>query len=125
MRGEGHFTTNLARNSISWSDARTPIPRDIEPRVVFDRMFRESKSGLGDPAVVDLVLEHSKSLKRRVGQDDEARIDEYLESLHELERRIQFSETQSQRQHSRPISKTLSGAQKPVSRPTTEPTFAT
>ena len=97
VRGEGHFTTNLARNSISWSDARTPIPRDIEPRVVFDRMFRESKSGLGDPAVVDLVLEHSKSLKRRVGQDDEARIDEYLESLHELERRIQFSETQSQR----------------------------
>ena len=49
VRGEGHFTTNLPRNSISWSDSRTPIPRDIEPRVVFDRMFRGSQSGLGDP----------------------------------------------------------------------------
>ena len=88
-------------------------------------MFRESKSGLGDPAVVDLILEHSKSLKRRVGQDDEARIDEYLESLHELERRIQFSETQSRRAAQSPDLKMPSGVQKPASRPTTEPTFAT
>ena len=39
-RGEGIFTSSLPRNKISWVDAVTPAPRDIEPRAVFDRMFR-------------------------------------------------------------------------------------
>ena len=97
VRGEGIFTSSLPRNSISWSDAKTPISRDVEPRAVFDRMFRSGKSGLGDPDVVDLVLEHSKSIKRNVGRADEARIDEYLDSVHTLQRRIRFSEQQKQR----------------------------
>ena len=42
-------------------------------------------------------MEHSKSLQRRVGRDDASRINEYLESVYELERRIQFSDAQSQR----------------------------
>ena len=39
VRGEGMFTSNLPRNTISWVDDTTPAPRDIEPRVIFDRMF--------------------------------------------------------------------------------------
>lgn len=97
VRGEGIFTSSLARNSLSWVDATTPAPRDIEPRVVFDRMFRSGKSGLGDPSVVDLVLDHSRSIKRRVGQADQARIDEYLESVRAIERRLEFAATQKRR----------------------------
>ena len=97
VRGEGIFTSSLPRNSISWVDATTPAPRDIEPRVVFDRMFRSGQSGLGDPAVVDLVLEHSKSVKRRIGRADQARIDEYLESVRAIERRLEFAAQQKAR----------------------------
>ncbi|OUT57983.1 MAG: hypothetical protein CBB71_14500 [Rhodopirellula sp. TMED11] len=97
VRGEGIFTSSLPRNAISWANATTPAPRDIEPRIVFDRMFRSGQSGLGDPAVVDLVLEHSKSLKRQLGQSDRHRIDEYLQSVHALEQRIKFAEKQKQR----------------------------
>ena len=50
-RGEGIFSTSLSRNSISWADASTPVPRDIEPRAVFDRMFRAGKSGFANSSV--------------------------------------------------------------------------
>ena len=96
-RGEGIFASSLPRNALSWVDRKTPAPRDIEPRAVFDRMFRSGKSGLGNRAVVDLILEDSKSLKRRVSRNDEARIDEYLESVRAIERRLEFASRQKQR----------------------------
>ena len=97
VRGEGIFTSSLPRNSISWVDPLTPAPRDIDPRVVFDRMFRSGKSGLSDRSLVDLVLEDARDLKRRVSQADESRIDEYLESVRAIERRLEFAELQKQR----------------------------
>ncbi|MCP4885540.1 MAG: DUF1552 domain-containing protein [Planctomycetaceae bacterium] len=97
VKGEGIFTSSLPRNSVSWVDAATPAPRDIEPRVVFDRMFRSGTTGLGDPSVVDLVLDHSRSMKRRVGRSDQGRIDEYLESVRAIERRLEFAASQKRR----------------------------
>ena len=91
-RGEGMFTSSLPRNSISWVDAVTPAPRDTEPRAVFDRMFRAGQSGLGSRSVTDLVLEDAKRLKRRVSGDDQKTIDEYLDSVHAIEKRIAFAE---------------------------------
>ena len=97
VRGEGIFARSLPRNTLSWADTSTPVPRDIEPRVVFDRMFRGGESGLGDRSVVDLVMEHSRSLKRRVSLADQSRIDEYLESVRAIERRLDFADAQQQR----------------------------
>ena len=97
VRGEGIFTSSLPRNALSWVDSKTPSPRDIEPRVVFDRMFRTGKSGLSDPAVVDLILEDSKSLKRQISDSDRRRIDEYLESVRAIERRFEFAASQRHR----------------------------
>ena len=91
-RGEGMFTSSLPRNSISWVDAVTPAPRDTEPRAVFDRMFRAGQSGLGSRSVTDLVLEDARRLKRRVSGDDQKTIDEYLDSVHAIEKRIAFAE---------------------------------
>ncbi len=91
VRGEGMFTSNLPRNTISWVDETTPAPRDIEPRVIFDRMFRTGESGLGSKSVIDLVLADAKQLKRRVSDHDQKKIDEYLDSVREIERRIDYA----------------------------------
>ena len=110
-RGEGMFTTNLPRNSISWRDSATPVPRDTEPRVVFDRMFRAGKSGLGNKSVIDLVLADARRMKRRGSDADRKKIDEYLESVRAIERRIEFAEKQQQRAAGTP------GLQKALRRP--------
>lgn len=96
-RGEGIFTTSLPRNTVSWVDSVTPAPRDIEPRVVFDRMFRVGDSGLGNRSVIDLVLEDARRLKRRVSDHDQKKIDEYLESVRAIERRLEFAQRQKDR----------------------------
>lgn len=96
-RGEGIFARSLPRNSLSWVNATTPAPRDVEPRAVFDRMFRAGKSGLASRSVLDLVLQDARSLKRRASDADQKKIDEYLESIRSIERRIQFAEKQQQR----------------------------
>ena len=96
-RGEGSFSTSLSRNSISWADASTPVPRDIEPRAVFDRMFRAGKSGFANSSVLDLVLEDARRLKRRVSHYDQHKLDEYLESVRAVERRIEFAQEQKLR----------------------------
>ena len=102
LRGEGIFTSSLPRNSISWVDAVTPAPRDVEPRAVFDRMFRAGESGLGNRTVTDLVLEDARRLKQRVSTDDRRKINEYLESIHAIERRIGFAESQKRRAERNP-----------------------
>ena len=101
-RGEGIFSSSLPRNSLSWVDSATPAPRDIEPRVVFDRMFRAAESGLGSKSVVDLVLADARRLKRRVSDRDHKKIDEYLESVRAIERRIEFAERQKVRAANNP-----------------------
>jgi hypothetical protein len=98
-RGEGIFTSSLPRNTVSWVDSVTPAPRDIEPRAVFDRMFRAGSSGLGNRSVIDLVLQDANRLKHRVSTQDRKKIDEYLDSVRAIERRIEFAERQQTRAH--------------------------
>ena len=96
-RGEGFFSNSLARNTISWADGSTPVPRETEPRVVFDRMFRVGNGGLSDRSVLDAILEDTKSLRHRVSADDHRKLDEYLDSVRAIEKRIQFADKQAAR----------------------------
>jgi hypothetical protein len=96
-KGEGIFTSSLPRNALSWIDPQTPAARDIEPRIIFDRMFRAGKSGLANKSVVDLVLSDAKRMQRRVSDQDQRKVDEYLESIRAIERRIEFAEEQQGR----------------------------
>lgn len=96
-KGEGFFSNSLNRNSISWADDKTPIPRDTEPRVVFDRMFRSGADRASDRSVLDAVLEDATSMRQRVSRDDRRKIDEYLESVRAIERRLEFAKRQSLR----------------------------
>ena len=95
MRGEGYFSNSLPRNSISWVNSKLPSTRDINPRTVYDRMFRKASEGVTDKGVIDLVNDQAKSLKRRVGQADQRKIDEYLEALRAVEKRMEFAEKQT------------------------------
>ena len=96
-RGEGFFSNSLPRNTLSWANGSTPVPRETEPRVVFDRMFRVGNGGLTDRSVLDAILEDARSLRQRVSNDDHRKLDEYLESVRAIERRIQFADRQAAR----------------------------
>lgn len=96
-KGEGFFSNDLPRNTLSWSRTGIPVTRDIEPRAVFDRMFRPPSGGASDRSVMDLVLTDAKSLRRQVGQADQQRLDEYFHSIRALEKRIEFAEKQTLR----------------------------
>lgn len=101
-RGQGYFSNSLVRNTLSWSNDSTPVPRETEPRVIFDRMFRVGRAQLNDRAVLDAVLDDTKSLRQRISIDDHRKLDEYLESVRAIEKRIQFADRQKQRAASDP-----------------------
>ena len=97
MRGEGYFSSSLSRNSISWSDAETPVPREIEPRAIFDRMFRAGESQIAQRSVLDMVIADARRMKHSASVQDRQKIDEYLDSIRAIERKISFAEKQKQR----------------------------
>ncbi len=97
IRGEGYFSSSLSRNSISWADAKTPVPREIEPRAIFDRMFRAGESQMAQRSVLDMVISDAKRMRNNASVQDRRKIDEYLESIREIERKIAFAEKQQKR----------------------------
>jgi hypothetical protein len=91
-------------NTISWRSQTTPLPMENNPRAVFERMFGDASST--DPAarrarierdrsIIDSVNDKIGSLKGAVGPQDRLKIDEYLEGVRDIERRIQKAEAQS------------------------------
>jgi hypothetical protein len=87
-------------NTISWRTASTPLPMDINPRVVFERMFdggataaqrasrmREQRS------LLDSIAEEAGRLQRGLGGRDRARVSDYLDNVREIERRLQRAES--------------------------------
>ncbi|MCH2463721.1 MAG: DUF1552 domain-containing protein [Gemmatimonadota bacterium] len=95
LQGEGYFSNSLPRNAISWSAPDRPMAREIEPRAVFDRMFRPPSGGVTDRSVMDAVLVDARTLRGYTSKADQYRLDEYFESIRALERRIEFSEARS------------------------------
>ena len=89
MEGEGFFSNSLPRNTISWNEKGNPIPRETEPRSVFDRMFRAGQSGAHDQSTIDLALEEIKGLKKVVGADDNRKLDEYVDAIRGVERKLE------------------------------------
>lgn len=82
-------------NSISWRNATTPMPKEINPRQVFDRLFGnsvtagvQSRRSRIRQSVLDLVSEQATDLKHRLGSADRQKIDQYFTSVREIEQRI-------------------------------------
>jgi hypothetical protein len=94
-------------STISWSAAGTPLPMEYNPRAVFERLFgdtttTDSAARLArirdNRSVLDSVTEKIARLQRRFGPGDSAKLDQYLEAIRDVERRIQKSEEQSSRE---------------------------
>jgi hypothetical protein len=72
---------------ISWGSATAPAPLELYPALAFDRLFRD-EVGRADKSVLDAVREDARGLRRGVSEADRRRLDEYLESVREVEQRI-------------------------------------
>ena len=90
------------QNNLSWSSPTTPLPAEAHPRIVFERLFGEGgtaaerRAGLERKAsLLDWVHEDITRLQGLLGPGDRVRVSEYLDSVREVERRIQKAETQA------------------------------
>lgn len=86
--------TALYGSHISWSTPTTPVTREINPQLAFDRLFRSTlaakSSNQNDMSVLDAVMDDAKSLNNRIGQADKLKLEEYFESVRSVEKRIAF-----------------------------------
>ena len=87
------------QNSTSWRTATTPLPHERDPRVVFQRLFGDGGSVEArlaqmqtDRSILDSVTESIGRLERRLGLRDRTSVEEYLDAVREIERRIQRAE---------------------------------
>lgn len=87
------------QNNLSWSSPTTPLPSEAHPRIVFEMLFGDGgspadrRSALARRAsLLDAVSEQIARLQQTLGPGDRAKVGEYLESIREVERRIQQAE---------------------------------
>jgi hypothetical protein len=89
-------------STIAWQGPTTPLPMEINPRVVFERMFGRPGSPAdraarmkADQSILDSVRQDVASLQRGLGARDRGRLNEYLDHVREIEARIQRAEHQA------------------------------
>src|SRR5438105_3721258 len=89
-------------NTISWKTPTTPLPMEINPRVVFERMFGRPGTRAQrlarmqeNRSILDSVREDVADLEKKLGSKDRARLSEYLDHVREIEERIQKAEKQA------------------------------
>jgi hypothetical protein len=84
-------------SSISWKSATTPMMKEVNPKLVFERLFGD---GIGSEelrkqrdfyrrSILDVVTEDARRLQKRLGQTDRRKMDEYFQSVREIEQRIE------------------------------------
>jgi Protein of unknown function (DUF1552) len=110
-------------NTICWSSPTTPLPPEINPRAVFERMFGDGETtdpaaramlARQDRSILDFVNQDAARLGLGLGTGDRRKLSEYLDAVREIERRIQKAEQQD------PTAATLPSIDRPAGIP---PTF--
>lgn len=88
------------QNNLSWSSPTQPLPSEAHPRLVFETLFGDGGTPKQREAarrkrasLLDSVTQEIKRIKNRVGASDRGKIDGYLQSIREVERRIQLAES--------------------------------
>src|SRR5690349_21468676 len=102
FRGSGSCDSGYScvyDHTLAWRNATTPLPTEVNPQIIFDRLFAENPN---DPdrqkrshlraSVLDAVLDDAHSLERTLGGADRQKLDQYLSSVRDLEERIQRAE---------------------------------
>ncbi len=88
-------------SNIAWSSSTQPLPKENNPRVIFDRLFSNGRQGESEEArlrrehteqsLLDFVQEDVRQLNQQLGTNDRRKLDEYLTAVRQLERRLQQS----------------------------------
>ena len=92
----------LYSSHISWSSPTTPTPLELYPALAFDRLFKDNTGTVVDRSVLDIVLARAKSVRNKIGYSDRAKLDEYLNSVREVELRIERAGKEQRLQGWRP-----------------------
>lgn len=101
----------LYSSHISWSSPTTPTPLELYPALAFDRLFKDDVEK-GQESVLDAVREDASDFRRNLGASDQRKLDEYLESVREVERRISRAGKRGELQGQKPVA-----TQPPAKRP--------
>ncbi|HTH00655.1 MAG TPA: DUF1552 domain-containing protein [Vicinamibacterales bacterium] len=90
------------QNNLSWSSPTTPLPAEAHPRIVFERLFGEGGSAADRRAalqrrasLLDWVRDDITRLQKDLGPEDRTRVGQYLDTVREVERRIQKAESET------------------------------
>src|SRR5260370_26573614 len=86
----GYHETNFSMaysSHLSWQSPDSPVPTEVYPSLAFDNLF-ESRGLLRNASILDHVRNRAANLSRRVSATDKAKLDEYLTSVREIEKRI-------------------------------------
>jgi len=92
----GYHETNFSMaysSHISWQNATSPVPMEVYPSLAFDSLF-DNRGSRRNQSVLDRVREEVASLGRRTSSGDQSRLDEYLTSVREVEKRIEHQRVQ-------------------------------
>jgi len=89
-------------DTISWRNETTPLPMENRPRAIFERLFGEAGSDMKarraiqreDKSIIDAVNADVKRLQGKVGGQDRAKVDQYLEAIRDVERRMSLAQKQ-------------------------------
>jgi hypothetical protein len=89
-------------NTISWASETQGLPMEIDPRAAFERMFGRAGTPADrqlrrsqDRSILDSILQEARALQTKVGAPDRVRLDNYLDNVREIERRIQKAEARN------------------------------
>ena len=80
----------LYSSHISWSSPNCPTPLELYPALAFDRLFKD-EAGRGHKSVLDAVLTSGKRFRNQISTADQRKLDEYLNSVREVEQRIEHA----------------------------------
>ncbi|HCP82884.1 MAG TPA: hypothetical protein DIT88_00665, partial [Planctomycetaceae bacterium] len=91
----------LYSSHISWSSPTTPTPLEVYPALAFDQLFKDTVQQ-GDQSVLDAVLGDARAFRRNISRRDQQKLDEYLNSVREVEVRIEQAGKRGELQGFRP-----------------------
>ncbi len=92
----GYHETNFSMaysSHISWQSATSPVPMEVYPSLAFDSLF-DNRGNMRNKSILDRVQEEAAGLRREVSSSDKAKLDEYLTSVREVEKRVQKMRTE-------------------------------
>jgi hypothetical protein len=90
------------QNNLSWSSPTTPLPAEAHPRLAFERLFGDGGTASErlaelrrNASLLDWMKDDIARLQKKLGPGDRARVSQYLDSVREVERRIQMAESKT------------------------------